>query len=171
MNILFNNNIDINSNISFKYNINNDTLLETTININSKIINQNNNITSKTNLDLLNTNIFNSKLKVQRFLLESENQNFIIKRINDLLPIKFIISKNENTLTSDIVIDKLNVSDLFKYKEKSLLLPDNLSININSNYNFETKNNNGHFIFYSFYDRFLFLKILLLILILTLITI
>lgn len=98
-----------------------------------------------------------TEIKNQIFQLDITGNNFILKRIEDSLPIVFVIKKNGNNISSDIDIKNLSVKKMFKSEMKNKFFPDLLTLKTNLGINLDSiKQYSGDIILNSYYDRLLF---------------
>ncbi len=148
-------NISIDSNINIFIKDEEDVYLSSKLKTNGDIYNLDDKYSSKFNLNIENIIFFdNTEIKPQKFLFETNNKNFILKRIEDSLPVTFTINKKENLIYSEIDISELDVKKLFKLENKNRFFPDLLTLKSKLNINLkEKKFNNGELIFQSYYDK------------------
>lgn len=152
--------ITIDSFFNFYINNRDTTLLHSRLNAYGSIKNVDKNYFSKINIDLQNIRFPDkTETKIQKFIIETQGGDFIFRRIEDTLPINFIIKKSKDTISTDIDISNLDVKKLFKSEIKNKFSPNILTLKSNLNINLKSiKEDSGKIILNSFYDKLLFLN-------------
>lgn len=92
-------------------------------------------------------------IKRQRINFKSENTNFTINRIKDMLPIELSIVKKENELILSSKMKDFLISDVFVYKDYKLYFPDKLTMDSKIIYDLHEKKINGSIFVDSFFQK------------------
>ncbi len=83
------------------------------------------------------------KLKKQKFAFNSKGSNFFLKRVEDLLPVDFLVTKNGNILKTNISLNNTLLEEFLEKKVDIAYLPSNIDLKANLAYDFSKKDLNG----------------------------
>lgn len=118
--------------------VNDKTIGKLTINTGGDLNTAKGDLKSDIKLILSNIQIGENRISDQKFNITSNNQDFIIKRVKDTLPLIFSVVKNNDEITLFLKAKQLNINNILTISSKTNL-PEILNTDIAINYKISDK--------------------------------